>query len=566
MKTPQFYLKMLFVIFLMLSIKNTNAQCAANFNYTINATGNVNFLANCSPANSITTQYYWTFGNSTTFTATGNPTSSVTYTANGTYTVNLFFYTAPSCSNSINYTINITNAVTPTCNINANFSYTQGSNGLVNLNSTSTGTAGGTTYAWVFGDATANGSGVSTPHTYSANGTYNVILYANNNFSVSCVDSVVLPVTVTSYTTPCGLAANFTFTQGVNGQVGFTSTSTGTIAGSSYIWKYGDATPNGSGNPNSHTYAANGTYIATLTVNNTITCVSSITKTISVNTISINPCNLVANYTYTVGSGGNVSFASNSTGTNGNTTYFWDFGDGFTGAGNAPSHSYASAGAYNVLLFANNQTNPLCVDSVFQSVTVTGIPCVANSNFSLAPSTTTLVWNATPASPWNVVAATWSWGDNSTSNTLYTSHTYSASGTYSICLTVTVSCGGTSSTCVNQFIFKTSSTQTMPMIQINVISPALVATGIKNVEIETVNFDLYPNPNNGQFELKLNGTENETVKIKVFNLIGENVYETETLNDNNTKKINLNGISNGVYFIKVNSNNKEFTKKVIVNK
>lgn len=565
MKKTITYLSLVLSFLFMLNSGKSIAQCTANFSYTVNANGNVNFLANCASVNSITTQYHWNFGNSTTYSTTGSPIAQVTYTANGTYTVNLFYLTPSTCSNSVSYTINITNAITPTCNINTNFSYTQGSNGLVNFNSTSTGTVPGTSYAWVFGDATPNGTGVSTPHTYSANGTYNVILYANNNFTATCMDSVILPVTVTSYSTPCGLTANFVFTQGVNGQVSFTSTSTGTVSTSSYTWKYGDATPNGSGDPSSHTYAANGTYMATLTVNNTVTCVSSITKTIVVNSISVTPCNLVANYTHTVGSGGSVNFANASTGTNPNATYYWDFGDGFTSANPSPLHTYSSAGAYNVLLFVNNQTTPTCIDTIVQSVNVTGIACVANSNFTLAPSTTTLVWNATPASPWNVVAASWNWGDNSSSNMLYASHTYSASGTYSICLSVTVSCGNSSSTCVNQFVFKSASPE-MAMIQVNVIPPALTPTAIKDTEIENVNYLIYPNPNSGQFDLKMESENNETVKIKVYNLIGEVVYETETINDNMTKKINLDNVANGVYFVKINSGNKESTKKMIINK
>ncbi|MEO6302246.1 MAG: PKD domain-containing protein [Bacteroidia bacterium] len=565
MKKTFTYLSLVLSFLFMLNSGKSTAQCAANFSYTLNANGNVTFLANCVPANSVTTQYYWNFGNSSTYTATGSPTASITYTANGTYSVNLFFMTVPTCSNAITYTINITNAITPTCNINANFSKTQGSNGLVNFNSTSTGTIGGTTYSWNYGDATAFGSGVSTSHTYSANGTYNVILYANNNFTATCADSVVIAVVVNSYTTPCVVNASYNYTQLSNGQVTFTSTSTGTIAGTYYYWQFGDAGA-ASGISTSHIYANNGTYAATLTAyNNSVTCYSSVTQTIVVNSISVTPCNLLAGFTHTVGSGGNVSFANSSTGTNANSTYYWNFGDGFTSTSQNPTHIYSSAGAYNVLLLVNNQTNPACIDTVMQSVNVTGISCVANSNFSMVPTSTAQVWNAFPASPWNVVAASWSWGDNSTSNTLYTSHTYSASGTYSICLSVTVACGASATTCVNQFIFKTSS-PSMQMIQVNIVQPALTPTSIKNAEIETLDWSVYPNPNNGQFELKMTNTTNEPIKIKVYNVIGKLVYEAETANDDVIKKINMDEASNGIYFIKINANNKEYSKKIIVSK
>src|ERR1041384_6660039 len=96
-------------------------SCTAMFNFSYQPNGGVIFTSNSTPVNSITTQYYWTFGNGTSFTATGNPNASVNYTANGTYTVTLFFLTPNTCSNSAGAVVTITNVSTGTCNINANF-------------------------------------------------------------------------------------------------------------------------------------------------------------------------------------------------------------------------------------------------------------------------------------------------------------------------------------------------------------------------------------------------------------------------------------------------------------
>ncbi|MBA3679904.1 MAG: PKD domain-containing protein [Bacteroidetes bacterium] len=524
---------------------------AAGFNYTLGANGLVSFNSVSTGTDSGTT-YTWTLGdNNTNY---GDVTNHVY--GNGTYTVILKAMSSlTTCISTATQVISVSNA---TCNLNTSFSFTQGANGLVSFNSTSTGTVPSTTYLWSFGDSSPSGSGPSTSHTYSANGTYFVYLYANNNYSIMCADSsLIIPIVVNSFS-PCTLNANYNFAQGANGQVTFTSTSTGTIAASIFYWQFGDATT-ANGNPTSHTYTMNGAYSATLTVyNNSLTCFSSITKIINVSTV---PCGLIANYTHTVSSGGNVNFANASTGTSTNTNYFWDFGDGFTSVSQSPSHTYASSGAYNVYMSASGSS---CIDSVIQSINVTGIPCIANSNFTMAPTTTTLVWNATPVSPWNVVAATWNWGDNSTTNTLYTSHTYSASGNYSICLSVTVSCGANSTSCLNQFVYKTSGSENAQMIYINVIPPASTPLGIIDNAGEILDWSVYPNPNNGRFEIKLDAATNGIVKIKVYSLIGEMIYETEI--DTINKTIDLNNISNGVYFIKLNSNNKEFTKKVIINK
>ena len=278
------YFGLLICFLFCLKTNYSKAQCLANFNYTVNANGAVNFIAVCSPVNSITTQYYWNFGNNQTYTATGSPVASTTYSANGTYTVSLFFLTAPSCSNDVSILININNVNTPTCNINANFVSSQLGNGAVSFSSTSTGTNAGTVYSWNFGDSSPNGSGSAITHSYSANGTYNVLLFAYNNSPIGCNDSVMIPITVNSL--PCGLNAGFNYTQGSNGQVNFVSTSTGTTAGTIYQWKFGDATT-GNGNPTSHTYSVNATYIATLTViNNSVTCFSSMVHTIVVNSVS----------------------------------------------------------------------------------------------------------------------------------------------------------------------------------------------------------------------------------------------------------------------------------------
>jgi PKD repeat protein len=547
----------------------SNAQCFANFNYTVNANGAVNFVATCSPVNSITTQYYWNFGNNQTFTATGSPIASTTYSANGTYTVNLFFLTTPSCSNAVSILININNVNTPTCNINANFVSSQLGNGAVSFSSTSTGTNAGTIYSWNFGDSSPNGTGSAVTHSYSANGTYNVLLFAYNNSPLGCNDSLMVPITVNSL--PCSLNAGFNFTQGNNGQVNFVSTSTGTTAGTLYNWKFGDATT-ANGNPTSHTYSVNSTYVATLTViNNSVTCYASVVNTIVVNSVSVSPCGLLANFNYSIGAGGTVNFSNTSIGTNPLSTYLWNFGDGFTSLAQSPSHTYSSSGLYNVLLMVNNQSNPICIDTIYQTINITGVGCVANSGFSLVPTTTAQVWNAIPMFPWNVVAATWNWGDNSSSNMLYTSHSYSASGTYSICLTVTVSCANspsspqaTSSTCSSYFIFKTTDNSNMQMVQVNVVPPQPIITDVMQTAINPGNVLIYPNPSNGEFEISFKDIDYDKLKIGIYNVIGTEVYKNSESYHQNII-IKSSNLANGVYFIKMNFDNKEIVKKIIIN-
>jgi PKD repeat protein len=647
MKTIKKTFQILSFLILLGMAKNSQAQtCAANFTYYNFGNGTVSFT-NTSVNTNSTTISYWNFGPAT-YSAVGNPGmfTQYTYTANGTYTVYLtIFSSAPSCSSTIAYTINVT-----ACLLNINFSYSQGTNGLINFNNITTGTVAGTTYTWNYGDGSTSNN-FSSSHTYTANGVYQVDLTANNNFSTFCVytytslvvvnsicnlaanftytlgnnglvnftstslgtstnttyhwyfgngvnfnglnsttasqtyttngtyvvtlvDSTSSPVctssisqsiTISNVTVPCNLSANFTPTVGANGLVNFNNTTTGTIVGVGYNWSFGDGGTSSNFSP-THTYSNSGIYTVTLTaINNFSTnCVS--TKT---SVVIINLCNLSANFTHTVGANGMVNFNCTSTGTAGAWYYNWDFGDGFAGSGISPSHAYLSGGAHNVSLIVTYTNNVgVCSDTIVQSINITTLPCSANSNFSLNPTNTPQYWTATPSYPWNVTNAVWTWGDGSSSGGLYTSHNYSVAATYTVCLTVTVSCGSTASTCVSQYISKSANGESMNMISLNVVAPALIPTGINNLETKEVVFTISPNPSNGEFTVNMNGLKSDQVKISVYNLIGKLVYEAnaEAADARLTKEIQTNNLSSGIYFIKATNYNNEFTKKIIINK
>ena len=636
------------ILFTLLFTQKLTSQvfCSPNFIYTING-GNVTFTSTSAGVSSISTTYYWNFGNNTNASGLNLIVTNTTYTTNGTYTVTLFISSAvPSCSNQISYTINITGAITPTCSLISNFASSQGANGLVNFNNTSTGTVGGTTYFWNFGDAT-NSTSFSPAHTYTINGTYTVSLAANNNFTASCASTKTAVVVVNSI---CNLAANFTYIMGANGLVNFTSTSigtnsftnyrwtfgngivlsgnnmtstaqtytangtyvvtlkdstsnpacvsqisqtinignvvnpcnlsanfsgagtngvfnfnntsTGTSAGVTYLWNFGDATASSSVSP-SHTYTNAGNYTVTLSANNnySYSCVS--TKT---TVISVSICSLASNFTHTVGANGLVNFSSTSTGTNALTGYSWNFGDGNNGNGANTSHVYNNGNYIVTLNAVNYSVNPSCSDTSSHSIIVNTNTCIANANFSIAPTATAQYWNVIPASPANVSSAIWTWGDGSSSNTLYTSHQYSAAGTYSICLTVTVNCGATSYHCSSYYIFRSSEQDNSTMIYVNVIDPYIFMAN-SNIEMKSILYTIYPNPSNGDFNLNVSGLDYGLVRVSISNIIGTQVFETEVEASNGSlsKELHVNYLSNGIYFVKINSGKKEHIKKIVIN-
>ncbi|MDI1356221.1 MAG: PKD domain-containing protein [bacterium] len=563
MKKITTYLKTLALAALIIGSFNARSQvCVASFVSSNMANGLVTFTSTSAPVTSLTT-YYWTFGNNTTFSATGTagmfPTC--TYTANGTYSVTLFIMSIPTCSSGITVVVTVTN--TSGCALNANFNYTQGSNGLVNFNNTTTGIIG-TTYSWNYGDNNTLGTAFAAPHTYSANGAYTVTLIATNN--PTCTSTKTLVVNVTSY---CNVNASFSATQGLNGVVGFISTSTGTLAGYVYTWSFGDGNTTTFGPSITHNYI-NGTYFVTLTVkNNSIspTCQDTAAMTL---VITSNTCNISANFTHSVAPLGLVNFYNTSTGTTSSTTYTWNFGNGFTSNTANPSITYLSGGIYNVTLIARNSAS--CTSAISKTIAVTTASCVANANFSLVPTGTPQYWNAIPASPWNVSNATWSWGDGTSTNfSLYAAHQYTASNMYTICLTVTASCGATATACNSYSVYRTS--EAMSIININVVPPTLqnldgtTTTGLANSSIAATELNVFPNPNTGAFHVQLDGASSAKALISVYNLVGDLLYQAEADHADGQlfKNVNIPGITNGIYFVTLKNENQTLTRKIIVN-
>ena len=121
-----------------------------------------------------------------------------------------------------------------------------------------------------------------------------------------------------------------------------------------YRWDWGDGTT-ATGLLATHSYANAGTYTVTFTADNGgSTDSESMTVTVvpppvpaEIITINANPSPAT--------SGEAVSFSSNVQGDT-PITYNWDFGDGNTGSGANPTHTYETAGTYTVTLEVSNET------------------------------------------------------------------------------------------------------------------------------------------------------------------------------------------------------------------
>ncbi|MEZ6197424.1 MAG: PKD domain-containing protein [Planctomycetota bacterium] len=213
--------------------------------------------------------------------------------------------------------------------------------------------------------------------------------------------------------------------------VNFTPMTTGTV--STYFWAFGDGSVSTAMNP-SHVYSATGTYDVSLSVTGPDGS-DTMTKTGYVTVTSAPP---VSDFTASVTSGTaplTVNFTAQTTGTV--TSYLWNFGDGGMSTQANPSHVYSSAGNYDVSLTVVGPTGSDS-ETKLSYITVISIPApVADFSGTPTSGTSPLTVNFSDLSTGSVTGWAWTFGDGGTSTAQNPSHTYMASGTYTVGLTAT---------------------------------------------------------------------------------------------------------------------------------
>jgi PKD repeat protein len=119
-------------------------------------------------------------------------------------------------------------------------------------------------------------------------------------------------------------------------------------------------------------------------------------------------------------------------------SYAWQFGDGETGTGATPSHTYAAAGTYNAVLTVTD--NEGASTTVTHAVTVT-IPPNQPPTAAFSPSCTDLQCgfdaSGSTDADGSIASYAWQFGDGDTGTGASPSHTYAAGGSYDVVLTVT---------------------------------------------------------------------------------------------------------------------------------
>ena len=88
---------------------------------------------------------------------------------------------------------------------------------------------------------------------------------------------------------------------------------------------------------------------------------------------------------------------------------------------------------------------------------------------------------------------------------------------------------------------------------------------LNNDSINIDDFSVSPNPAKDFVNFKFNQISSSQIIINVYSIQGKLVLKTNALIQNNKTQLDVSSLKSGMYFLKLNSGEKELTKKLIIN-
>lgn len=360
--------------------------------------------------------YQWSFGDGGTSVL---PNPAHAYNNPGSYTVTLIVTNATGCTD----TIVRNNAITIGSVAGAFTGPTSACSGSP-VSFTNTSSPAPSSATWTFGDGNTQ-TAINGSNSYTTPGTYTVKMVANFG---ACTDSAFSTITilakpVANFSAPATTACKAPFT------VNFTNNSTG---GASFAWDFGDGNTSTAANP-AHTYNSTGSFNVTLVVTGANGCTDSLRQSAFINItapdVQLNnlPVRGCAPLTHV--------FSATTSSIDPVVSYSWDFGDGNTGSGANPSHTYANAGDYTVTVVITTAGG--CTDTArLVNAVIVGTKPVPN--FSATPRNTCArnPVSFTDLSTGNITQWLWDFGDGSGSTAQNPQHEYQDTGYFNVQLIV----------------------------------------------------------------------------------------------------------------------------------
>jgi PKD repeat protein len=461
--------------------------------------------------------YVWDFGDGNTSTEE-NPTHI--YDEIGTYTVTLT--AADTCGGTDVFTQEIIIGL-PEADFEANSTQVcpQVAVSFSNLSSPNSAD-----YAWHFPGGTPSSSSEANPVVvYDVPGLYPVMLISSNPLGM---DTLILDDYI-EVLDP-GLV-DFDVDVAVD-KVQFSSMSSGAL---SYQWNFGNGQSSTEENP-SHTYTQAGVFNVTLTI--TTQCGSySLTQPVFIEAVLPQAAFGASATTGCVPL--EVQFSDNSN--NQPASWAWQFpgGEPATSGEQNPVVVYETPGTYSVTLNVSNVAGSSeLVQSQF--ITVGDVPDVQFSQEALSEAGVQFINNTPGANSY-----LWDFGDGSTSQATNPTHTYTASGNYTVTLVASNACGSSSFTQVLQIVLTSASELAFAEY-----------------------FNLYPNPSDGLFHIELRGQPiaGVPVQFSLYDVLGRRLWlhEADFSSGELRETVQLQQLAGGMYFLEVRAGNQAFQRRLII--
>lgn len=458
---------------------------------------------------------------------------------------------------------------------------------------------------WDFGDGTTSNQW-NPDHSYNADGIYEVTQTVVNACGSDVVKQSILIVTPPT--------ADFS-AQTLSGCTPFhiTFANQSSDNATSFTWQFPGGMPNSSAAKTpSVTYDQPGTYAVTLVATNAAGN-SEITKTAYI-TVTSSPKTAFAFAIDTK----TVRFINESTLAQ---SYLWNFGDGNASTNPQPTHTYETAGTYEVTLITTNDCGN---DTLAQTVTIGGALPVANFTTDVlegcAPFTAQFFDNSgntqnrrwyfpggTPATSTAqnplieyAVAGTFPvalrveniWGQDSVYQEEYISVLGKPNAAFSVLVNgLEIALQPTATNTNWQYFWDfgdgNASTEPMPIhryeqsghyeVELVVTNICGVSIGKQNIALVTTRIDIpstltkiqvTPNPNNGQFQLSLVGEPQLLLSLRILNVLGQPLHQQRIDFSQGFWSAQLEKVDwpNGLYWLQISNKQTSIIRPFVIQK
>ena len=481
-------------------------------------------FSNGTAGTGFSTTWSWTFGDGTT---SNDAQPFHEYPEPGAYLVCLTAISiyeqqgggAITCLDSVCQEVVIPGEGSPCNALNADFN--PAATGLsVNIQNAQVDPAW--SYSWSFGDGTI-GDGPNPFHVYDEPGEYQICLIVGTYDPLaedSCSEDHCEWVIIGGGDPCAGLQADFQANVG-DVMVWFSNTTTGTGFQTTWFWTFGDGTTSNDAQP-SHIFPGLDTYQVCLVATSIyeqqggglVTCQDSVCQLVITGTGS--PCDQLSAEWDALGNGPTINFQN--IGITAGNSYDWDFGDGSTGEGPNPFHIYDVPGEYYVCLIVGTY-DPTTQDSCFEDhcewITIgqggTACDSLWTASFEFGHQGNVYTFYNTSNTQGTEMSTQWTFGDGTFGNGSQLIHTYTASGNYTVCMTITGLIPGTNDSC-----------------QVESCQNIDISVGLEDLAEESL-IHAWPLPFDGTLQLEGAGLSGNT-RFTLMDMTGRVIDDRSTLN------------------------------------